>query len=148
MKKFQLPLLLLILPLTFLYAVWHELAQVPESIYEGEGIVYGGGYAWAIAGEPGGDGFYAYDISQSSPGEWVTLDNFPDEIDGIGAITYETGYERRIFVVDDDELYLYTKDYRTGYEGRWDEPIPLPDPAIYGEFEEGTCIAFQYVSES
>jgi hypothetical protein len=142
MKRFQLPLLLLVLPLTFLYATWHELASVPEEIYEGEGIVYGGGYVWAIAGEAGGDGFYAYDISQSSQGdEWITLDNFPDEIDEIGAITYETGYERRIFVVDDDELYFYTKLYKTGYEGSWDKPILLPEDY---EFGPGTCIAFQY----
>lgn len=138
MKKFQLPLLLLILPLTCLYAVWQELDSVPEQIFAGEGTVYGGGYVWAIAGETG-DGFYAYDVYQN---EWITsLENFPDGIDEVGAIAYETEYERRIFVVDDDELYFYTKDYRSGYEGSWDEPILLPEDY---EFEAGTCITFQH----
>jgi hypothetical protein len=136
MKVFKHLTLFLLLPLTFLYAQWYELDSVPEPICAGQGIVYGGGYVWATASDMG-DGFYAYDVNQN---QWITLDIFPGDICDIGAIAYETEYERRIFVVDDYDLYFYTKDYTTGYEGSWNEPIELPDE----DFEEGTCITFQH----
>ncbi len=144
MRIFTIALLFtIILPLTS-YAVWHQLADIPEAIEsDGEGIVYGGGYVWTIAGEDG-DVFYAYDVSQSSPGDvWVKLEDFPGCVDEeVGDIEYEYGYDRRIFVVDEYGLYLYTKDYETGYDGEWEEPIDLPDY----EFYAGTCITFQYNS--
>lgn len=138
MNKYLSPLMMLLLSVTFLEAGQKQLDDVPEDVDAGGGITYGGGYVWcSVGGES--DGFYAYDINGDS---WITLEPVPEFCEYFGAITYETGYERRIFVITtEDELHHYTKFYTTGYEGRWDEYlIELPE-----ECGPGVSLAFQYV---
>ncbi len=131
MYKYLLTILLLILPVALLQARWNLLDEpVPEQVNAGGGITYGDGYVWCIVGNDG-DGFYAYDITAE---DWIwVLDDVPEDIYYVGAIAYEVGLSRRVFVVasvEDDfsQLFVYTKYRSTGYEGQWNEdPIYLPD---------------------
>ncbi|MEO0114721.1 MAG: FlgD immunoglobulin-like domain containing protein [candidate division WOR-3 bacterium] len=129
MNKHLLPVLLLLIPLAFAFAGWEPLPPVPEPVGAGGGITYGGGYVWCIVGDDN-NGFYAYDVTT---GEWISLDDVPEDIYYAGAIAYEVGLGRRIFVVasvedEPDQLFIYTKYHFTGYEGEWnEEPIYLPN---------------------
>jgi hypothetical protein len=113
---------------SFAFARWRELPPVPEPVGEGGGIAYGRGYIWCIVGEQS-DGFYAYDISERT---WIDdLEPLPEEID-YGAIAFEKRCGTRVFVAagiegEPDQLFTYTFEEATGYEGSWDDPIYLPE---------------------
>lgn len=117
-------------PATFLLAQWTELEQLELPVGTGGGITYGSGYVWAVTGNLGCE-FYAYDVAA---GNWINdLEDLPEDIYYHGAITYETGQSRRVFVAtkvedEDDQLFVYTKDYSSGSEGEWNDldDIKLP----------------------
>jgi hypothetical protein len=146
MFKYILTILLLILPITLLHARWDSLEVVPESVYAGGGIAYGGGYVWCIIGDDS-DCFYAYDIAGDS---WITwLEDMPDWITGAGAIAYESNWHRRIFVAakidgDFDQLFVYTRDSANTVDGEWnEEEISLPH---FRECGPGVSLAYQPVA--
>lgn len=130
---------MLILFATFSNAWWEPREPVPDDVGPGGGITFGGGYVWCVIGNENSD-FYAYDIAT---GEWIDyLDDVPEEICNAGAITYETGYGRRIFVATFNKLFVYTKKYAWGDadEGEWNEDNPINLPAECGP---GVSLAFQ-----
>ena len=151
MRKYLLPLFLLILFTTFSYAQWSELEEVPSDIDTGGAIAYGGGYVWCIVGDRTDD-FLAYDINESYWEE--DLEYIPEMIDSAGAIAYDSRQSRRIFVAangeiaDWDQLFVYTKYLSTGWEGEWNisetgiNRIFLPDE----ECGPGVSLAFQPVN--
>jgi N-acetylneuraminic acid mutarotase len=98
MRKHLLSIILLSFTVSFLYANWEPLPNVPEVVSDGGCITYGGGYIWAVVGGYS-NSFFVYDIGGDS---WVTLESIPTEIDDAAAIAYEGGIDRKIFLAYED----------------------------------------------
>lgn len=151
MYKYLISLLLLLLLVTSSQAYWIQLDPIPypDVIGPGGGITYGEEYIWVIVGNDE-DAFYAYDIEEE---EWIeTLDELPECIYDAGAITYESGINRRIFVAasiedETDQLFVYTKDRTTGYEGAWNDPDETKPIYLPDECGPGVSLAYEPVSD-
>jgi hypothetical protein len=143
--------MLLFLFVTSSQAYWIQLDPIPypDVIGPGGGITYGGEYIWVIIGNDE-DVFYAYDIEED---EWIeTLEELPECIYDAGAITYESGINRRIFVAasiedETDQLFVYTKDRTTGYEGAWNDPDETKPIYLPAECGPGVSLAYEPVSD-
>lgn len=114
---------------------WTGLPEVPDDVGPGGAAVASGdrGYVFAIVGD-GNSYIYAYDVSAD---EWIEdMDYIPCDVIETGAISYESNYGTRLFVVYDDDTedqdsiavyQFYQPPSSLEWQGRWlGQRLPLP----------------------
>jgi hypothetical protein len=125
MRKHLLSIILLSFTVSFLYANWEPLPNVPEVVSDGGCITYGGGYIWAVVVtvirslsmtlvEIAGLHLRVFQLKSMMQQQSLTK---------VG-LTEKSFLHTRI----EDGFLIYQKDKANSYEGEWnEEAIELPD---------------------